>query len=91
MSSRRVRSPKRNSPKDLYTTALPNLSLYADFWGPVSNFGIPIAAVMDTQKDPEMYATPNTSLPLAIFWGRNLVEVLRNEAFLTYGTAYPAA
>ena len=26
----------------------------ADFWGPVSNFGIPIAAVMDIQKDPEM-------------------------------------
>jgi ribosomal protein S2 len=25
------------------------------FWGPASNFGIPIAAVMDTQKDPEMY------------------------------------
>lgn len=25
-----------------------------DFWGPVSNFGIPVAAVMDTQKDPEM-------------------------------------
>lgn len=25
----------------------------ADFWGPASNFGIPIAAVMDTQKDPQ--------------------------------------
>lgn len=25
-----------------------------DFWGPVSNFGIPIAAVADTQKDAEM-------------------------------------
>ncbi|KAJ9157646.1 hypothetical protein NKR23_g416 [Pleurostoma richardsiae] len=24
------------------------------FWGPVSNFGIPVAAVMDTQKSPEM-------------------------------------
>ncbi|KAI9795371.1 MAG: pyruvate transporter mpc1 [Piccolia ochrophora] len=24
------------------------------FWGPVSNFGIPIAAVMDTQKDPDI-------------------------------------
>ncbi|CAD0110454.1 unnamed protein product [Aureobasidium uvarum] len=24
------------------------------FWGPASNFGIPLAAVMDTQKDPEM-------------------------------------
>ena len=26
-----------------------------DFWGPVSNFGIPVAAVIDTQKDPDMY------------------------------------
>jgi hypothetical protein len=25
-----------------------------DFWGPVSNFGIPVAAIMDTQKSPEM-------------------------------------
>lgn len=24
------------------------------FWGPASNFGIPIAAVMDTQKDPNI-------------------------------------
>ncbi|RJE18930.1 UPF0041 domain protein [Aspergillus sclerotialis] len=24
------------------------------FWGPVSNFGIPVAAVADTQKDPEI-------------------------------------
>lgn len=32
--------------------------IYTDFWGPASNFGIPLAAVMDTQKDPEMYVTP---------------------------------
>lgn len=32
----------------------PRLSLYADFWGPVSNFGIPMAAVLDTQKSPEL-------------------------------------
>ncbi|ORY66518.1 UPF0041 domain-containing protein, partial [Pseudomassariella vexata] len=25
-----------------------------DFWGPVSNFGIPVAAVMDTQKSPDL-------------------------------------
>jgi hypothetical protein len=31
------------------------IHLSQDFWGPVSNFGIPVAAVMDTQKDPEMY------------------------------------
>ncbi|CAF9915641.1 hypothetical protein IMSHALPRED_002661 [Imshaugia aleurites] len=32
------------------------------FWGPVSNFGIPIAAVMDTQKDPEIYGGREASL-----------------------------
>jgi hypothetical protein len=37
----------------------------ADFWGPASNFGIPIAAVMDTQKDPEMYAINFTSFTIA--------------------------
>ncbi|KAJ5964453.1 uncharacterized protein N7479_004329 [Penicillium vulpinum] len=30
------------------------------FWGPVSNFGIPIAAVMDTQKDAEIISGPMT-------------------------------
>ncbi|KAH6998291.1 hypothetical protein BKA56DRAFT_607842 [Ilyonectria sp. MPI-CAGE-AT-0026] len=25
-----------------------------DFWGPASNFGIPIAAILDTQKSPDM-------------------------------------
>lgn len=34
--------------------ALANEASQTDFWGPASNFGIPIAAVMDTQKDPEM-------------------------------------
>ncbi|PFH59696.1 hypothetical protein XA68_12019 [Ophiocordyceps unilateralis] len=24
------------------------------FWGPVSNFGIPVAAVLDTQKSPDL-------------------------------------
>jgi len=27
---------------------------HADFWGPVSNFGIPLAAIADMSKDPEM-------------------------------------
>lgn len=31
------------------------------FWGPASNFGIPIAAVMDTQKDPEVISGPMTT------------------------------
>ncbi|KAJ5096102.1 Mitochondrial pyruvate carrier 1 [Penicillium alfredii] len=31
------------------------------FWGPVSNFGIPFAAVMDTQKDPEIISGTMTA------------------------------
>ncbi|KAK9384026.1 UPF0041-domain-containing protein [Kockiozyma suomiensis] len=30
------------------------------FWGPVSNFGIPIAAVMDIKKDPQLVSGPMT-------------------------------
>lgn len=31
------------------------------FWGPVSNFGIPIAAFADLKKDPEVISGPMTS------------------------------
>ncbi|PQE27106.1 upf0041 domain-containing protein [Rutstroemia sp. NJR-2017a WRK4] len=31
------------------------------FWGPVSNFGIPVAAVMDTQKSPELISGKMTA------------------------------
>ncbi|MCJ1299407.1 pyruvate transporter mpc1 [Hypocenomyce scalaris] len=31
------------------------------FWGPASNFGIPIAAVMDTQKDPDIISGKMTA------------------------------
>lgn len=34
------------------------LTMRTDFWGPASNFGIPIAAVMDMRKDPDMYVVP---------------------------------
>lgn len=30
------------------------------FWGPVSNFGIPLAAIYDLQKDPELISGPMT-------------------------------
>ncbi|KAF2842661.1 UPF0041-domain-containing protein [Patellaria atrata CBS 101060] len=36
------------------------------FWGPVSNFGIPVAAIMDTQKDPEIISGRMTGA-LAIY------------------------
>ncbi|CAL00701.1 pyruvate transporter MPC1 [Aspergillus niger CBS 101883] len=38
------------------------------FWGPASNFGIPIAAVMDTQKDPEIISGQMTGA-LVIYSG----------------------
>ncbi|PKS06479.1 hypothetical protein jhhlp_007227 [Lomentospora prolificans] len=36
------------------------------FWGPASNFGIPIAAIMDTQKSPELISGQMTGA-LAIY------------------------
>ncbi|KAL1965945.1 hypothetical protein VTN77DRAFT_5078 [Rasamsonia byssochlamydoides] len=38
------------------------------FWGPASNFGIPMAAVMDTQKDPEIISGTMTAA-LTIYSG----------------------
>ncbi|KAI1110844.1 UPF0041-domain-containing protein [Nemania sp. NC0429] len=38
------------------------------FWGPVSNFGIPVAAVVDAQKSPELISGPMT-LALCIYSG----------------------
>lgn len=31
------------------------------FWGPVSNFGLPIAALMDLQKDADLISGPMTA------------------------------
>ncbi|RPA82899.1 UPF0041-domain-containing protein [Ascobolus immersus RN42] len=36
------------------------------FWGPASNFGIPVAAVMDTRKDPEIISGKMT-LALCVY------------------------
>ncbi|KAG7663226.1 uncharacterized protein J8A68_003226 [[Candida] subhashii] len=30
------------------------------FWGPVSNFGIPIAAILDLKKNPDLISGPMT-------------------------------
>ena len=38
-----------------------------DFWGPASNFGIPIAAIADMSKDPEMYVL-HLSIPFFTFF-----------------------
>lgn len=36
-----------------------------DFWGPVSNFGIPVAAIADAQKSPDLYVSPRRTLASA--------------------------
>lgn len=38
------------------------------FWGPVSNFGIPIAAIYDLKKDPDLISGPMT-LALVVYSG----------------------
>ncbi|CCK70580.1 pyruvate transporter MPC1 KNAG_0E03210 [Huiozyma naganishii CBS 8797] len=38
------------------------------FWGPVSNFGIPIAAIYDLKKDPSLISGPMT-LALVVYSG----------------------
>ncbi|KAK5076315.1 hypothetical protein LTS08_006946 [Lithohypha guttulata] len=38
------------------------------FWGPASNFGIPLAAVMDTQKSPE-FISPQFTTALCLYSG----------------------
>ncbi|KAH6650333.1 hypothetical protein F5144DRAFT_588833 [Chaetomium tenue] len=37
-----------------------NAATIHHFWGPVSNFGIPVAAVMDTRKSPDLISAPMT-------------------------------
>lgn len=46
-----------------YQHANNKLTKRIDFWGPVSNFGIPIAAVLDTQKSPDLYVSNLTQQP----------------------------
>ncbi|KAK5675769.1 hypothetical protein LTS10_011496 [Elasticomyces elasticus] len=64
------------------------------FWGPASNFGIPIAAVMDTQKDPEMYAyEPHpiwpsyTNYANSISGGMTLALIGYSGTFMRYAMA----
>ncbi|CAI7652937.1 unnamed protein product [Penicillium discolor] len=68
IGQRRMR-PKENkhlaATSRMRGTRLPLSNLHSNkavkhFWGPVSNFGIPIAAVMDTQKDAEIISGPMT-------------------------------
>lgn len=58
-----------------------------DFWGPVSNFGIPVAAVMDTQKSPELYVitylprhlTISCAFPWVLCAGKHECALLTSE------------
>ncbi|KAI4171292.1 MAG: hypothetical protein LQ343_004369 [Gyalolechia ehrenbergii] len=44
----------------------PYLSYFCSthFWGPASNFGIPLAAIADFQKDPEFYGGREEALKM---------------------------
>ncbi|KAK5133673.1 hypothetical protein LTR08_007527 [Meristemomyces frigidus] len=56
------------------------------FWGPASNFGIPLAAVMDTQKDPEIISGKMTlalSGYSAVFMRYSMAVTPRN--YLLFG------
>lgn len=56
------------------------------FWGPVSNFGIPIAALYDLKKDPELISGPMTMalvLYSGVFMRYALAVTPRN--FLLFG------
>ncbi|KAL6696246.1 hypothetical protein J3F84DRAFT_348472 [Trichoderma pleuroticola] len=56
------------------------------FWGPVSNFGIPIAAVLDTQKSPDLISGQMTAalcVYSATFMRYSLAVSPRN--FLLFG------
>ncbi|KAH3675960.1 hypothetical protein WICMUC_002256 [Wickerhamomyces mucosus] len=56
------------------------------FWGPVSNFGIPIAALSDLKKDPELISGSMTSaliLYSAVFLRYSLAVTPKN--YLLFG------
>ena len=56
------------------------------FWGPVSNFGIPIAAIYDLKKDPALISGPMTFalvLYSGVFMRYSLAVTPRN--FLLFG------
>lgn len=66
-----------------------NLLFRPDFWGPASNFGIPLAAVMDVQKDPEMWV-------LLLFYnlGNYLSQISSDPSdpqLITYDTCTPCS
>jgi hypothetical protein len=60
----------------------------ADFWGPASNFGIPIAAIADMSKDPEMYVLPQYIMPHIL---HHTLLYFENVQRLTCITVSPAA
>lgn len=46
--------------KNIFSKLTLKYMLTTHFWGPVSNFGIPVAAVLDLKKDPEIISGPMT-------------------------------
>ncbi|KAH3683358.1 hypothetical protein WICPIJ_005681 [Wickerhamomyces pijperi] len=56
------------------------------FWGPVSNFGIPIAAIADLKKDPELISGPMTlALTLYSFVFMRYALAVTPKNYLLFG------
>ncbi|KAJ3016096.1 UNVERIFIED_CONTAM: pyruvate transporter mpc1 [Siphonaria sp. JEL0065] len=54
--------------KDFRTYLMSTVSNIAHFWGPVANWGLPIAAIADTQKSPE-FISGNMTAVLCVYSG----------------------
>ena len=81
---------KKKKTKNIANMWIANGPLHIDFWGPVSNFGIPVAAVMDTQKDPEMYVLLLSSLIVSRH-ACVIIELRLLACLLTCLIGYPAS
>lgn len=46
----------------MYVQAMSNICIHATqhFWGPVANWGLPLAAIADMKKDPEIISPKMT-------------------------------
>ncbi|XP_018326074.1 mitochondrial pyruvate carrier 1 [Agrilus planipennis] len=47
--------------KALFSKEMRSYFMSTHFWGPLANWGIPIATIADTQKDPEIISGPMTT------------------------------
>ncbi|CAM0136463.1 unnamed protein product [Umbelopsis sp. WA50703] len=67
--SQKLTSPEfRNYLMSTVCESLNDPDMILHFWGPVANWGIPIAAISDWKKDPQ-YISGNMTLALCVYSG----------------------